>query len=256
MSYLNDYLKVIPKADAERIRENILSNREIFEIQNLSEDEFSYLIHQLAESEITKTKTTDLGTKIIADPLNEFYSNVAIDLNHLFPEQNSIEEATEHYDEIYRAHLEDISRGIEALSQRMQELEQKTKNENNLVIRSFGFEPEKQGQLMETKNSENNYLFIDRDGSELNLAIIERNYHTYYLSLEKETDIDALRNEKGITTATLEVLYQSPGTLSNNSNMYQPNKALDQNNSTFWFNTALKENNQKDSISISPKGRE
>ena len=43
MSYLNDYLKVIPAVDALRIQENIADNQEVLSIQNINEKEYEAL---------------------------------------------------------------------------------------------------------------------------------------------------------------------------------------------------------------------
>ena len=75
------------------------------------------------------------------------------------------------------------------------------------------------------------------------------------MSLAKNKEIDLLKNEKGLTTASMEVLYESPYTLKNNNEQYGIEKAIDGDNGTFWFNVALKPNNARDGITISQKGR-
>lgn len=256
MSYLNDYLKVIPKADADKIRANILKNQAYFEVNQMTETAFHSLILQLAEMEEPETNVPDLGTKITADPLNAFYSNVLLDLSHLFAEQNQIERAGENYDSIYQAHLEEMKKEVEALRRRITELEELRRGEDGLVLRSYSFEPEIQNQQLEIRNDDTAYLFCDRDGTLLEEANIDRLYHTYFLSLGKTKEIDALKNEKGLTTATLEVLYESPYTLANQNEMYGIEKVIDGDSNTFWFNVALKPNNALDSVSISQKGRD
>ena len=76
MSYLNDYLKVIPTADASKIRTTLNKSQEYFEISRLSDQAFEELLEQLVVSEKPLTKLVDPGTKITADPLNRFYGNV------------------------------------------------------------------------------------------------------------------------------------------------------------------------------------
>ena len=256
MSYLNDYLKVVPKADAAKIRETISKSQEYFEVNNLSEKEFERLILELAEKEQPVTEMADIGIKITADPLNRFYSQVLLDLSHLFPEQNTIEMAAENYDTIYQGHLEEMKKEIDALNRRIVELEEIRKGEDGLVLKSYSFEPDNQAEAMEQLTEETAYLFCDRDGTLLEQAAVDRLYHTYFLSLEKNKEEDILKNEKGLTTAQLEVLYQSPYTLGNQNENYTIDKAIDGDTNTFWFNVALKPNNQRDSVSISQKGRE
>ena len=110
MSYLNDYLKVIPTADASKIRTTLNKSQEYFEISRLSDQAFEELLEQLVVSEEPLTKLVDPGTKITADPLNRFYGNVLLDLTHLFSEQNAIERAGENYDIIYQSQLDELKK--------------------------------------------------------------------------------------------------------------------------------------------------
>ena len=253
MSYLKDYLKVIPKVDANRIRENIADNKEVFEVRNLSEKEYERLVFQLAEESIIQTEPSELEQTITADSFNQFYSNVTFDLSRLFPEQNHIELAGENYDRIYQGHLEELKKEIDALSRNIERLEQQQRGESGLIIRSYGFEPEEREANAEHLNSETAYLFTDRDGSALNQTTNERLFHTYFLSLGKRTETNLIENHKGISTAKLEVVYESPYTLINQNENYQIEKAIDGDSSTFWFNVALKPDNGLDSVSISPR---
>lgn len=255
MSYLNDYLKVIPKADASKIRENIAKNKAVFEVNAFSEAEFERLILQLAEQEEPVTKLVDIGTKVTADPLNDFYSHVVMDLGQLIPEQNAIEQAGENYDKIYQGHLEELKKEIEALERRVVELKELKKGEDGLILRSFSFEPDKQGESLEAYNQDTAYLFADRDGTLLAPAQIERFYHTYYLALAKNNETNVLQTTAGISSAQLEILYESPNTLDNTNENYGIEKAIDGDSNTFWFNVALKPNNAQDTVFVSPKGR-
>ena len=110
MSYLNDYLKVIPTADASKIRTTLNKSHEYFEISRLSDQAFEELLEKLVVSEEPLTKLVDPGTKITADPLNRFYGNVLLDLTHLFSEQNAIERAGENYDIIYQSQLDELKK--------------------------------------------------------------------------------------------------------------------------------------------------
>lgn len=255
MSYLNDYLKVIPKADASKIRDNIAKNKAVFEVNAFSEAEFERLILQLAEQEQQVTTLVDIGTKVTADPLNDFYSHVVMDLSHLIPEQNAIEQAGENYDKIYQGHLEELKKEIEALERRVVELKELKKGEDGLILRSFSFEPDKQGESLETYTEDTAYLFADRDGTVLAPAQIERFYHTYYLALAKNNETNVLQTTAGISSAQLEILYESPNTLDNTNENYGIEKAIDGDSNTFWFNVALKPNNAQDTVFVSPKGR-
>lgn len=253
MSYLNDYLKVIPKVDADKIRENISSNQEIFEVNRLSEQEYELLINQLAEENTVQTKPVVLDQTITADAFNSFFSNVLVDLSRLFPEQNNIEQAGVNYDRIYQGHLEELKKELEALTRGIERLEKENRGEDGLVIKSYSFEPEEKEVIVERLTDETKYLFVDRDGSHLEPAAGERLFHTYYLTLNQDKKINLLENEKGTTTANLSVVYESPYTLINQNENYTTDKAIDGDDSTFWFNVALKPDNSLDSVSISPR---
>lgn len=256
MSYLNDYLKVIPKADADQIRNTLAQNQAVLEVNRFSEQEFEKLIQHLAGDDELVTELVDLGTKVTADPLNTFYSHVLMDLSHLFPEQTNIELAGENYDQIYQAHLEDLKKEIVALERRVEEVEDLRRGEQGLVLRSFAFEPESETQNKELYNEETAYLYVDRDGTILEPAVVDRLYHNYFLGLGKTTETNVLQNDQGITSAQLEVFYESPYTLDNTNENYGLEKAIDGDSNTFWFNVALKPNNQTDTTTISPKGRD
>ena len=256
MSYLNDYLKVIPKADADQIRETLNQNQAILEVNRFSEEEFENLILQLAEDEQLATTLVDLGNKVTADPLNQFYSHVLMDLSHLFPEQTNIETAGENYNQIYQGHLEDLKKEVAALERRVEEVEDLRRGEEGLVLRSFAFEPESEMAHKELYTSETAYLYVDRDGTVLEPAAIDRLYHNYFLGLGKTKEVNVLQNEQGLTSAQLEILYESPHTIDNKNENYTLQKAIDGDVHSFWFNVALKPNNQTDETSISPKGRD
>lgn len=253
MSYLKDYLKVIPKVDADRIRQNIADNQEVFQVNNISEQEYERLVYQLAEENIIQTGPVEMEQMITADTFNEFYSNVKFDLSRLFPEQNHIEMAGENYDRIYQGHLEELKKEIDALTRNIERLEQQHRGESGLIIKAYGFEPEERQKNAEHFNEDTAYLFADRDGSPLKSATSERLFHTFFLSLGKKKEINLIENAKGLSSAKLEVVYESPYTLKNQNENYRIEKAIDGDQGTFWFNVALKPDNGLDSVSISPR---
>lgn len=255
MDYLHDYLRAIPKADADAIRKALKDNELHFGLEEVSEPEFERLIKQIAETNVALTQLPELGERLEAAPLNEFYTNLSVDLNRLFAEQAAIETAAANYDHITQANLEELRRAVESLQESVQRLEKQARGERGLVLRSYRFQPERAKEMNEEYREETRYLFVDRDGTSLQPAEVNRLYHTYYLSLKKEDETDALRDANGHTTARLDVLYETPGTLSNTNPAYAPEKAIDGTTETFWFNVCLKANNGLDRVSIAPEGR-
>lgn len=252
MSYLNDYLKVIPKADADIIRQNIAENTELFEIKNLTEQEFEGLVDDLINSEDILTEIIELSQTITADDLNDFYSNVGLDLHKLFPEQNNIEKLGENYDRIYQGHLEELNNEVEKLRTSINRLEQKEKMQENTITKGYSFEPDRREEVSEIYTEETAYLYRDRDGQEKAPAKQEKLFHTYHLVLSKTEEVNLLVNDNGLTTASLNIVYESPNTLENTNKEYSVDKAIDGDEGTFWFNVSQKPDNSLDYVNIMP----
>lgn len=253
MSYLKDYLKVVPKADRNRVIENIAKNQELFEVEAFTEENLNALVNHLIEDSEVMTKLSPLSQTIKADELNLFYRNVAFDLSRLFPEQNQIEQAGENYERIYQGHLKEIEDAVDNLKRTIDDLEDAQKGEKGLILKRYGFEPENKLREMEQYTPDTAYLFTDRHGEPRPAAETHRLFHTYYLSLSKQEEADALINSTGELTAKLDVLYESPYTLENTNDNYSLHHALDGDSSTFWLSVALKPSNGLDGISIGPK---
>lgn len=256
MAYLEDYLRTIPLSDSSAIRKAIQENEVHFGLSDISEKEFEKLVNQIAEENNLMTEVPSFSEKIEAAPFNQFYSALSVDLNQLFREQASIEVAGENYDHIYRSNLEEIQRAVENLEQTVLRLEKQNRGEKGLILRSYSFEPENAKQMTETHTTETAYLFADRDGTLLEPAETNRLYHTYSLTLKKKEETNALHKSDGSTSAKLEVLYETPGTVTNTNPEYAPYKAIDGTSDSFWFNICLKSNNGLDKIDTLPKGRE
>lgn len=252
MSYLNKYLKIIPKADADIIRRNIAENKELFEIKNLSEENYKELVNNLIEKDELFTKEISLESKITAKDLNDFYSNVSFDLHKIFPTQNNIERLGENYERIYEGHLEELANEIEKIKYSVDRLSSQEEKLEDTKRIEYSFEPDLKSEYSETYSEDTSFLYIDRDGQEKPPANQEKLFHTYQLTLAKTKDINLLLNDSGITTAKIEVVYQSPNTIANTNPQYDISKAIDGDPSTFWINKAKKPNNSIDFINILP----
>ena len=190
----------------------------------------------------------------MAEEMNEFYSNVQLDLVHLFMEQNLLEGISENYDRIYEGNLDDMRSQIANLEQKTAMLDMEKDGEDGLVVRSYSFEPANKLFNIESKTKDvPESLWTDRDGTILKEVEIGRTFHKYHASLSKEKTNDLLKNANGQTTAKIELLYESPYVLSTINNNYDISKAIDGNDNTFWYSVALKPNNSSDKTTINPK---
>lgn len=172
----------------------------------------------------------------------------------MFAEQTSVEVASENYHHIYKDVLEELTRATNNLRQAIEHLDRQSSGERGLILKEYSFEPENEKNMTEPYNMETSYLFVDRDGSPLNPAHVSRLYHNYSLTLSKKKEENAILDSNNITQGTLEVLYETPGTLINHNPTYSIDKAIDGSSDSFWFNVNLKQSNGQDKIDISPKG--
>lgn len=239
MSYLSDYLKVIPKIDQERVLQMIRENEELFLVENLSEDQFEALIKMLVEEEYQATSLVDLGEKVEAAPFNEFFSNTAIDMIQLFEKQNLLEGAARNYDRIYQGNLDEMKRAIDALERRTRDLELENKIEANVIVESYDFTEEDRKNKFELFTPETSYLFEDRDGQTIGAIELTRTLHVHYGALGKTKRVNRLLNDKNQTTAKIKMKYVSPYTVGINNPVYSIEKAIDDSTETFWSIFAL-----------------
>lgn len=254
MAYYDDYLKVLPKVDADIVRSFIEENQEILTIKNLTEEEFKRLIDSVVSKESPVTQKVKLSPKIKAEEFNEFYSNLSLDLIHLFLEQNLIEGITENYDRIFEGNIQEVKNHLEKLKQRVSDLDMQREGEQGLVLESYNFDPVSEYQHIEKdQSSVSSQLWVDRDGSILEPVVTSRNFSHYFASLTKREEVNVLRNSKGELTATIEILEESPYVVENPSSNFGIENAISGEENRFWYSVALKPSNTLDSISINPK---
>lgn len=253
MSYLDNYLEIVPQVDAAAIRAAIAQNQEYFRINNLNETEFEALLAYLVTEDALVTQLVDLTQKVSADPLNTFYSNAFLDLTHLFLEQNQLEKAGVNYNRIYEGNLDELRQEVRSLQTRVDELAKELSNGETVQVKAYSFEPENASANQETDSQTYAYLFQDRDGTPLEPAVVNRYYHTYHLSLAQDQLTDLLHDANGNATARIKLAYQSPYVLDNTNEHYTIDKTTDNDSSTFWFSVALKPDNGSDRCTINPE---
>ena len=254
MAYFDDYLRTLPSVDAREIMKVINENQETMIIQNLTEEEFKRLIDNVAKQESPQSKAVKLSEKITAEQFNEFYSNVQIDLIHLFLEQNQLEGLSQNYERIFEGNLEDIKNHLDKLKQKVAQLDMQKEGEEGLVVSSYNFDPNQEAKYIETDVAQvSSQLWADRDGMILTPASVSRTFHHYYARLSETVRTNLLEDEEGNRTATVKILYQSPYTIQNNTDSYEIENIIDGNNQSFWYSVALKPNNSVDDVSINPE---
>lgn len=252
MSYLQEYLKVIPQVEADKIESFLKKNEEIFTILDIPEKEFKELIDKLNEDYKKITVPVELSQKIKAEDLNNFFKNVAIDMVRLFTTQNGIEAAAENYNRIYEGNLEDMRKEVKTLQEKILDLDMSSNAEEGLKIHSFNFDPAHIYSNVEKDLDSYGYMFQDRDGTILEPVDIKRTYHKYHASLNVKEAVDLLADSFGNTNANIEVLYESPFTLDLENKNYDIKDTINNENNNFWMSIALKPNNNTDTIDINP----
>ena len=230
--YLQDYLTVIPKSDREEVERILNANKEIYEIKVINEDQFKELIQVLADGVKQVTEIVAQGDKIDAVGLNDFYSSVALDLKNLYQRHLTTETVVANYDRILQGVLEDMKRELEKLRQRVTELDMRAKGEDGLIVKTYGFEEENRGEFMETDTEQYGHLFIDRDGSRIEIAELQKDYHQNYLVLPKTTVTSGIKDANGRITAKLEVIDRRGIAVQVPSHTLS--KAIDDSSETYW----------------------
>lgn len=248
MDYLQNYLSVLPEYDRSEVEQLIQENTDLFEVKVLSTEEFEALIQQLAD---TKEKVSELkptGDKLDAEHFNDLHSNISIDLSRLYSSHLTVEKVIANYDRILRGALDDIQREVDSLATRVEELSLKAAGEDGLVVKTYGFEEANKSANVETNDTEYAHLFMDRDGvTKLPVASLNRSYHQHYLSLPLTTKEDALHNKNGVTTATIDILYQSPN--AKGDSLHPLTHAIDASSNTYWTQTVTMKSTASTEIS-------
>lgn len=239
MAYLEDYLRVIPRVERERIETLLKGQRELYEIKNLTEEQFAALVEYLAVEQQPVTTSVELTDVVDADAINLFMADVAIDLLHLFEEQNLLEGAAMNYDRIFSGVLDDIRKEVSALRRREEELWLENQGEDGLIVKSYGFDVAEKGRHAETKGEGKAYLFEDRDGRVLPEVEYERSYHQHYIGLGKKESVDRLVNEKGQVTAKVSVAYENTGSVDMSDVGYGVERILDKSDDTYYMHVVL-----------------
>lgn len=229
--YLQDYLTVLPESDRKEVEKIVSTNKELFEIKVVNEEQFQELIGVLAKGVEQITKLNKEEDRLEPHTFNDFFGSVALDLENLYRQHLTTETVIANYDRILNGVLEDLRREVTKLAQRVQELDMRAKGEEGLYVKSYGFEEERKTDCMETDRVQYRHLFTDRDGSTVGDAVLEKDYHQHYLSLPKDKVVDCLK-DRGRITASIEVIDRRGMPVT--SKEHELVKAIDGSSDTFW----------------------
>jgi hypothetical protein len=237
-NYLAGYLQVLPEYQRQQIENILKDNKSLYNIDNVSEEEFAELMKQLAIDHQPLTMSVPQTDKLDSTLYNSFFSSVFMDLNMLFLESNLIESATTNYDRIFEGIISDLNKEISTLRERVDSLRLLNEGEDGLIVEKRSFESATE---MEDPNKFSS-LFVDRDGSSMQPVAFERIHDQYFVALQKNLTIDALHNDQGVTTATVEISDRRGTPISvNNQDRYKLANAIDGSTDTYWAEVVLTE---------------
>lgn len=237
--YLKGYLDVLPEVERRKVKEIVRSNQDLFDNEEFSEEEFERAIRQLVDSHKQTTEYLPQVDQLDSKKHNEFFRNMYMDLSLLFIESDLIDNGVNSYDRLYEGILSDLQREIFALQRRIESLRLTSESENGIIVKSFDFSNDKD---MEVPGEGNKYLFLDRDGTDIDLVHVEHNDDIRCIKISKTSQNDRLRDEKGNVTAFIEIVdrrgnpVQHPG-----QNIYSIDKAIDNSVETYWGEVILSE---------------
>lgn len=234
--YLSGYLEVLPEYQRKRIEEIVQDNQDLFSTKSTTEEQFVEIIRRLAQDHEPLTRYLPQVGRLNATTYNDFHSNLHIDLNFLFLESLLIENATANYERIFDGIIADLDKEVKKLRQRVESLKLVNEGEEGLVVEKRSFESSAEMESFES----NPNLFKDRDGTLIkNPVVFERSHDLSYIVLSKTKEINCIRDEQGMPTATLEIKDRrgNPGTVS--AEKYGLKNAIDANPETYWAEVIL-----------------
>lgn len=235
-NYLAGYLQVLPEYQRQQIENILKDNQSLYNIQNVSEEEFAEMMKQLAIDHTPLTINTPQIDNLDTELYNSFFSSVYMDLNMLFIENQLIESATTNYDRIFAGIISDLNNETNALRERVDSLKLLNQGEDGLIIEKRSFESTTE---MEDPNKFSS-LFVDRDGTPIVPVAFERVHDQYFCALSKTYTTDVLRDDKGTTTATISITDRRGTPIRvTNPDRYKLDNAIDGSTDTYWAEVVL-----------------
>lgn len=232
MDYLQNYLSVLPEYDRQEVEKLIQDNTDLLEVKVISKEEFEALLQKLANRKDKVTTLEPTDEKLDAEHFNNMHSNVELDLKRLYQSHLAVEKVIANYNRILKGGLDDIKREVDALETRVEELNLKAKSEDGLILKTYGFEEKNKDKHMETDKNKYAHLFLDRDGTPIESATLNRSFHQHYLSLPIEVVEDGLHRKDGSSTAKVKLIYQPDNAMSD---INHPIKhCIDGSDETYW----------------------
>jgi hypothetical protein len=234
--YLKGYLEVLPDYQRRRIEDVLKDNQNLYNISSVTEEEFREVINQLAEDHTPLTNVIPQIDKLDEELYNAFFTNVYVDLNLLFLESLMIESATTNYERIFDGIISDLDKEVKALRQRVDSLRLVSEGEDGLVVEKRSFESSTEMEDQDKFSS----LFVDRDGTPIRPAAFERRHDQYFAALSKTHETDALRNDQGVTTASINIEDRRGVPIGTDKpERYKLANAIDASPETYWAEVVL-----------------
>lgn len=235
--YLQGYLEVLPESQRKKIEDILKDNQNLYNVSSITEEGFKEILSQLAVDHKPLTHFIPQIDKLDDELYNSFFTNVHVDLNLLFLESLLVENATTNYERIFDGIIADLHKETKALRQRVDSLRLVSEGEDGLIVEKRSFESATEMEDREKFSS----LFVDRDGTSIKSAVFEQKHDQYFIALSKTRETDALRNEQGVTTATISIEDRrgTPTNVSKQPERYRLEHAIDSSPETYWAEVVL-----------------
>jgi len=237
LNYIQDYLSVLPSYDRGEVEKLLAENMDLLEVKAVSKEEFEAMLQKLAIKKEKLTTHTATGERLDAEHFNTFHSNVAIDLKNIYQGHLTTENVIANYDRILTGTLEDVERQIKELALRIEELDLKTKGEDGLIVRTYGFDEKDKELYVETDRNKYAHLFTDRDGTILEDVEMSRSFHQHYITLPLREVENALEDGNKRITAKISIEYAREDARSDSN--HPISYAIDDSLDTFWSQSVV-----------------
>lgn len=225
--YLEGYLSSIPESEIRNIK-NFLKQYAVEKL-NLPESEFQQILDILLKEKVPATTVVNIDeNEKPKNTYNKFFSKVSIDLVYLFKIIELLYEALESYTYLSSSYFSDIKNELDKLKIKIDNTRAKIEYDANTIIITENFN---NTSSFEEYNPSTMYLFVDRDGVELEPADLIVNNDSTMISLSTAESKDLLHKENGKPIGAIEIL-DFRGVPKDT--YFGPEYAIDNSEVTYW----------------------
>lgn len=230
--YLSNYLKVLPDYEADSLRAALLADNK--QDNHVNQSEYASIINNLNSlgEMITELVTVTANIdKVSRDQFNKYYLGVYMDILRLYKESALIESALNNYDYFHINDLHNLEAEIEALTRRINEIDNNASTRETIVTIVENFSTSRASSMESRAQYE--YLYKDRDGRDIPKAEIKSEGTKSRLTTSERANKDLLRNEEsGLINAVIAVTDRRGDPVPQTQHPVE--LALDNNMSTYW----------------------